>query len=252
MLHGLQVALLGLLQPQEPTHMDGSTYSGKSKLKVLLGEEACSSFAGKTMVDFGCGEGTEAVEMARLGARRVYGIDMLEDRLETGRRKAAEAGVADRCSFHQPTDLPPAFGVDSVVSIDAFEHFADPAAILGEMRKLLVPGGAVEISFGPTWYHPLGGHFFSVFPWAHLVFSERALIEWRNRFKDDGATRFGEIAGGLNQMTIARFERIVAASGLVLESLTCVPIRKLRWLHFGWTREFTSAIVRARLRLPPA
>jgi hypothetical protein len=36
---------------------------------------------------------------------------------------------------------------------------------------------------------------------AHLIFKERALIRWRAGFKTDGATRFGEVAAGLNQMT---------------------------------------------------
>ncbi len=51
------------------------------------------------------------------------------------------------------------------------------------MNTLLQPAGEVLVSFGPTWYHPLGGHLFSVFPWAHLIFSEKALIRWRSTFK---------------------------------------------------------------------
>lgn len=74
------------------------------------------------------------------------------------------------------------------------------------MSALLEPKGEVIASFGPTWYHPLGGHLFSVFPWAHLLFSEKALLRWRSDFKTDGATHFGEVAGGLNQMTVDRFE----------------------------------------------
>jgi hypothetical protein len=52
-------------------------------------------------------------------------------------------------------------------------------AILEIMYGLLKPDGRVMLCFGPIWYHPLGGHLFSVFPWAHLVFSEAALIQWR-------------------------------------------------------------------------
>jgi SAM-dependent methyltransferase len=134
-----------------------------------------------------------------------------------------------------------------VVSLDAFEHFADPEAILQSMSTLLRPAGEVLVSFGPTWYHPLGGHLFSVFPWAHLIFSEQALIRWRSTFKTDGATRFGEVAGGLNQMTIAKFEQLVAGSHLKFTDLEVVPIRKLRRFHNHLTREFTTAIVRCRL-----
>lgn len=142
---------------------------------------------------------------------------------------------------------------DSVISIDTFEHFADPAGALETIYRLLKPGGECLISFGPTWYHPLGGHLFSVFPWAHLILSEQALMLWRAAFKHDGATRFGEVEGGLNRMTIRRFERLVATSSFASTvGFETVPIRRLRLLHNRLTREFTTAIVRCRLvkRLP--
>src|SRR5208283_2003369 len=126
----------------------------------------------KTVVDFGCGEGADAIEMAQKGAKRVIGIDIREEILRTARQKALDAGVQDACVFATSTKEP----ADVVVSVDAFEHFADPAEILGIMDTLLGPSGQVLASFGPTWYHPLGGHLFSVFPWAHLLFSEKALI----------------------------------------------------------------------------
>ena len=84
---------------------------------------------------------------------------------------------------------------------------------------------------------------FSVFPWAHLVFSEDALIRWRSDFNNNGATLFHELAGGLNQMTIARFERLVAHSRFPPVSVKLVPIRRLRLLHHRLTREFTNALV---------
>ena len=123
--------------------------------------------------------------------------------LEKARARAEKAGVADRCRFVTPADQP----ADVVTSFDAFEHFDQPEKILLAMHALLKPGGKLIASFGPTWYHPLGGHLVSVFPWAPLVFTEAALIAWRADFKDDGATKLSEVAGGFNQMTIARFER---------------------------------------------
>jgi hypothetical protein len=51
------------------------------------------------------------------------------------------------------------------------------------MQARLNPGGEVAASFGPTWYHPLGAHLFGVFPWAHLISSEEALIRWRSDFR---------------------------------------------------------------------
>jgi len=208
-----------------------------------MGDEFFTTIAGKVVLDFGCGEGAEAIEMAQRGARHVIGIDIREDVLQVAKKRALDARVQDICVFATSTkEL-----ADLVVSVDAFEHFANPGEILGIMNTLLRPSGQVLISFGPTWYHPLGGHLFSVFPWAHLIFSERALISWRSTFKTDGAMRFGEVAGGLNQITIAKFEQLVAASPFKFAALELVPIRKLRRLHNSLTREFTTAVVRCRL-----
>ncbi len=173
----------------------------------------------------------------------MIGIDIREDILQVARQKALSVGVQDTCVFASSTIEV----ADVVISVDAFEHFADPAGVLHAMNTLLQPSGEVLVSFGPTWFHPLGGHLFSVFPWAHLVFSERALIRWRSTFKTDGATRFNEVAGGLNKMTIAKFEELVADSPLKFASLELVPIKKLKNIHNRLTREFTTAIVRCRL-----
>ena len=243
MFDSLQFLLLKTLWPRVADSRGGVDCSGKSKLRMLLGEELLLSIQNKTVVDFGCGEGSEAVELARSGASRVIGLDIREEVLAVARRAAVNAGVESSCLFVTSTDEK----ADLIVSLDAFEHFADPAAILQIMDSLLAPGGEIIVSFGPPWLHPLGGHLFSVFPWSHLVFSERALIRWRSRFKTDGATRFSEVAGGLNQITIQRFEQIVDASPFRFTMLEAVPIRKLRAFHSRFTREFTTAVVRCRL-----
>ena len=243
MLTNIQYRILKRISPGVPDCCSGSIYEGKSKLAVLMGHEFFTKIAGKIVIDFGCGEGTEAVEMARRGAKQVIGIDIREELLQAARQRAVSAGVQNTCLFVPSTkEL-----ADIIVSVDAFEHFADPAEVLGIMHTLLKPAGEVLLSFGPTWYHPMGGHLFSVFPWAHLLFSEQALIRWRSTFKTDGATRFSEVAGGLNQMTVVRFEELVAGSPLKFASLELVPINALRRFHNRFTREFTTAIVRSRL-----
>ena len=224
-------------------YCDGSAYRGRSKLEVLFGPDIWARITGKIVVDFGCGLGGEAIEMARGGAARVIGVDVVERSLVAAQRAASEAGVADRCSFRSGVDEQ----VDVVVSVDGFEHFGDPMEVLRVMRRIVKPTGRVLISFGPTWLHPLGGHLFSVFPWAHLIFTERALLRWRSGFKHDGATRFEEVEGGLNQMTIRRFRRLVAESPFVLETFEAVPIRRLRTLANPLTREFLTGSVRCSL-----
>src|SRR5712692_809423 len=228
MISNLQYRLLRKISPNEPQIMDGSAYAGKSKLRSMLGDDLLALVRDKTVIDFGCGEGLEAIELVHThGVNRVIGIDIRTKVLDAARKHAEAAGLSDRCEFSTKTETL----AELIVSLDAFEHFDNPAGVLETMHTLLKPGGCVIASFGPTWYHPLGGHLFSVFPWAHLVFSEEALIRWRSHIRSDRASRFSEVEGGLNQMTIARFERLVSASRFRLETLQLVPIRRLPHLH---------------------
>lgn len=243
MITALQYKILKAISPGEPDTCSGAAYVGKSKLAILLGEEFLQKIKGRAVIDFGCGEGADAVEIAQHGATHVMGVDIRENLLAIARQRALAAGVQLICEFGLAAKEP----ADIIVSLDSFEHFRDTAQVLSVMNSLLKPDGEVIASFGPTWFHPLGGHLFSVFPWAHLVFSEEALIRWRSDFKSDGATKFSEVAGGLNQMSIRKFERLVANSPFRLAELDLVPIRKLRPLHNRLTREFTTALVRCRL-----
>jgi SAM-dependent methyltransferase len=230
---------------------DGShapAYEGRSKLEALFGPGIWAAVAGRTVIDFGCGAGRDCVEMARRGARRVIGLEIREHLLALGSRAAAEAGVADRCAFAVRTEE----AADVIVSVDGFEHYDDPRAVLAAMSRLLRPEGRVWVAFGPPWLHPLGGHLFSVFPWAHLIFTEKALIRWRSDFKSDGASRFAEVAGGLNQMTVGRFCGLVRQSPLAFERFEAVPIRRLRRVANRLTREFTTSTVRCVLAHRPA
>ncbi len=240
----LEYRLLRKLYPSDPAHMNGSAYAGKSKLRTLLGDEITNRIVRSgTVLDFGCGTGGDCIELARSGCERVIGFDIQDRFLRIARGNAETAGVGDRCTF----TMEPPRSIDAIVSIDAFEHFSNPASALKTMHAMLRPGGRIYVSFGPTWYHPLGGHLFSVFPWAHLLFSETALCAWRSHVRTDGARRFSDVAGGLNQMTIRTFVSLVKSSPLKLESLQSVPIRAVRSLHNSLTREFTTAMVRAVL-----
>jgi SAM-dependent methyltransferase len=237
--------ILRAISPAEPTHMSGSAYAARSKIQGLLGGDVWNDIRGKIVVDFGCGKGTEAIELAQRGAEYVYGVDILERWLAIAREEAEKIG----CHNVLFGDVP-SHSADVIISIDAFEHFADAAAVLETMATMLKPGGCVLASFGPTWFHPYGGHLFSVFPWAHLVFSERALCRWRSHIRKDGAQKFSEVEGGLNQMTIRRFRRIVASSRFNLDGLQAIPIHAARFLHNRITQEFLTSVVRCKLSLP--
>lgn len=229
--------------PARPGVCDGSAYRGRSKLETLFGPDIWASIRDKRVIDFGCGIGKDAIEIAQHGARLVIGIDIRADFIGAARRAAAALGLSDRCQFTAEATSP----ADLVLSVDGFEHFADPLQILSTMRQLIRPEGMVLISFGPPWFHPYGGHLFSVFPWAHLLFTEKALLRWRAEFASDGATRFSEVEGGLNQMTVRRFQALLARVDFDVRHFELVPIRRLRWLANSWTREWSTSVVRCTL-----
>jgi len=239
--------LLRKISPRAGCHSGDNVYETKSKIDVFFGPEFWQDVVGKVVIDFGCGSGREAVEMAKRGACQVVGIDIRETVLEKARALAQETGVSDRCTFTKEADNQDK--ADTITSFDAFEHFSDPGQILEIMSRLIHPAGCVWIVFGPPWYHPRGGHLFSVFPWAHLVFTESALIRWRSDFKTDGARRFSEVEGGLNQMSVSRFKRIVRASPFQFDRLELCPIRVLRWFANPMTSEFVTSSVKCRLVL---
>jgi SAM-dependent methyltransferase len=243
----LGVRLLSALSPDGSGGLSNGVpdaYRHKSKLEQLLGRGIWDQVRGKVVVDFGCGEGREVVEIAQHGAAQVIGIDTRQLWLDRAAELAAERGVADRCVFMRSWDGPS--GADVIISLDAFEHFDDPGAILETMHTIVRPGGSVIAAFGPPWYHPLGGHLFSVFPWAHCVFSEYAMVTWRSGLPGKRPTKSVREAG-LNQMTLRRFERVVAESPFEFASFEAVPIRKLRMIAKYPLREFTTSIVRCRL-----
>jgi SAM-dependent methyltransferase len=213
------------------------------KLESYWGADIWRALRGRTVLDYGCGFGGDTIEIAKRGAARVLGVDIVPQALAVAVQAAKRANVAERCVFQTTATE----SVDAIICIDCFEHFADPAAVLQTMADRLQPEGIAYISFGPPWFHPYGGHSFSVFPWAHLLFTEGALLRWRSCHCSDGATRFHEVRGGLNQMTVRRFERLVEASPLRMTDFEAIPIRPVRWLHNRMTREFFTSMIRCKL-----
>ena len=180
---------------------------------------------GKSVLDFGCGYGLQAAALAqRSPTARVVGIDLPRPTL-----------LERWQQFHLPnltltTTLPADETFDIVYSCSAFEHFDDPAEILSLMRARAKPqGGLVVISFAEPWYSPHGSHMdgFTRLPWVNLLFSERTVLNVRSRYRTDGARCYEEVEGGLNRMTVARFERLIRESGLTIRFSRLFPVKRL-------------------------
>jgi len=178
----------------------------------------------KTVLDFGCGPGWQAVAMYKeCRARRVVGVDIKDTWLNAAKSLAEAEGCSGEVTFGRevPAELHGRF--DVAFSIGSFEHFSDPAASLEQMRNAVRPGGSVVVTFAEPWLSHSGAHmsFFTKVPWVNIWFSEKTVLRVRERFRNDGATRYEEVESGLNRMTLAKFERIIAGSGMSVKYLKC-------------------------------
>lgn len=221
-----------------------SVYNGANALQLL--RKSFAGFdeliSGKDVLDFGCGDGFQAVAMVEAGARSVLGVDIAAQRVENAR---AFAAGNPHVRFEQHIGDAK---VDVIVSQDAFEHLDDPRASLEELRRALRPGGRILLSFGPPWYSPYGAHMyhFSDLPWMNILFSERTVMRVRSVYQDDGRVSY---APGLNRMTIRRFESVVQASGLEIERSAYSCPKWTKWLRvMPGVRELFISHVDAVLR----
>jgi SAM-dependent methyltransferase len=132
----------------------------------LLGripEETVESFAGvanhftlgdidtgATVLDLGCGAGTDlliAAQMVGPGGRAI-GIDITSAMVERARQSAAEMGL-DNVEVHEGLieQLPlPDESVDVVISNGVIDLVPDKDAVFAEIKRVLKPGGRLQIA----------------------------------------------------------------------------------------------------------
>ena len=105
---------------------------------------------GETVLDLGSGGGIDVLLSARrVGpSGRAIGVDMTDEMLELASRNAVEAGMTN-VEFRKGTieALPlEADSVDVVISNCVINLSADKAAVIGEIARVLRPGGRIGIS----------------------------------------------------------------------------------------------------------
>lgn len=208
----------------------GPMRTPETALALLEGEYPNFSqlVSGKRVLDFGCGGGYQSVALVGNYDCTVLAIDSNPKTLQRAKELAASSAIDHSRLTHLESIAPEHHGsFDIVISKDSFEHFPDPAAILELMQKLIADSGKILITFGPPWFAPYGSHmhFFCKIPWINLLLPEKVVLRWRSRHRDDGATRYEDVESGLNRMTIAKFERILAASGLRVEFRKYTPVK---------------------------
>ncbi len=91
-----------------------------------------------TVCDIGCGSGRFVNEFARLGARRVVGVDVAPEMLRIAHDLVTRSGVAQVCEFvHSDVlDWKTDQQFDLTIAIGFWDYIADPPGRLRMIRKL--------------------------------------------------------------------------------------------------------------------
>ncbi|OHT21910.1 SAM-dependent methyltransferase [Edaphosphingomonas haloaromaticamans] len=102
---------------------------------------------GQKVLDIGCGWGGMALYLHRVADVDVLGITLSEEQLAVARRRAQEAGVADRVKFELIDYREVQGQFDRIVSVGMFEHVGPPhyRTFFDKCRTLLAEDGVMLI-----------------------------------------------------------------------------------------------------------
>jgi SAM-dependent methyltransferase len=198
-------------------------------------------FAGKRVLDVGCGHGATCIYLAQHGAARVVGLDIDERRLTFARERLASAypHLSERVTFESSLREEQ---FDLILSKDVLEHVDDLEGTVARLVTHLAPGGRLAMGWGPLWYSPYGGHitFMTRVPWIHLLLPERVIAQERQRYRPD------EPASSIfwvNKLPYARYEQVLNSSGLSCQALRINVLQ-------GRFRPVIGCLINALRRLP--
>jgi SAM-dependent methyltransferase len=137
--------------------------------------------SGRVAIDIGGGPGYTAEALKGAGAS-CHVVEYSAAELELHDRSPDSAARGDGQA------LPMRDGAASLVhSSNVLEHVPDWRAMLGEMVRVLEPGGIGYLTF-TNWYSPWGGHETS--PW-HYLGGRRAVERYKRRTGEDPKNEFG-------------------------------------------------------------
>jgi SAM-dependent methyltransferase len=150
------------------------------------GELRETDFAGRTILDLGCGYGGRTVYYAeRCRAKFVVGVEILEPMVDRCRRFAQardvghvefQTAAAEALEFADAT-------FDCVVSYDVFEHVDDPLVAMREAARLTRPGGDIWLVL-PTYLGARASHldYLTQLPMLHRIFDPATIVDVVNEF----------------------------------------------------------------------
>lgn len=191
-------------------------FSQGHKIKDYI-QDSNFSFENKVILDLGCGRGGKTAYYKSEGAKMVIGLDLRMEALKIANEFTAKHSPGENAFFLRANAFSLPFHDDSfdhIILNDMVEHILEYEVeqILNEMKRVLNPSGSIIIDF-PPYYNPRGSHLYDYvyIPYCHLLFSQKALIEY---CKDEANPFVIRQFEELNRITAYRFRKIVKRIGL--------------------------------------
>ncbi|MEO9119191.1 MAG: class I SAM-dependent methyltransferase [Solirubrobacteraceae bacterium] len=226
-------------------------YDGATEQIVSFCEACGLSLGGLDIADVGCGEGSMALGLChRVQPRRVIGFDTVVTNVGELLDRSTAIGVADALpaalEFRQsaPTTTPAATAeFDFVYSWSAFEHVADPIAVLEEIRRILRPTGHFFMQLWPFYLSAKGSHLWQWFDedFHHLLANDRDVVA-QVAASDQQPREWADYMSGeferLNRITVAELQRAVLLAGfdvIRLELLSSPTMLPRTLARYSWT-----------------
>lgn len=193
-------------------------------------------YAGKRLLDIGCGTGYVAKLYASGGAI-VTAVDIAERSVELTRRRLQLHGLTGEVRRANAEELPFAdASFDVVTSFGVLHHTPDTAKALREVHRVLRPGGTTHLMF----YNRNSFAYRVLFPLKRALQSQ-----WRHKSAQDqvnavdGATNplgkvftrrdLRELLPGFDDLRFATWELFFHHAGKIP-----APLRNLLATHWGW------------------
>jgi SAM-dependent methyltransferase len=106
------------------------------------------------ILDIGCGQGQQTIELARLGRGEVVGIDIDRAALSRLRQRVDQAGLGDRVKAIDVSLFDNGFDDDSfdVLWEEGVLHMLDESRSFSECRRLLKPNGYLVMHETIVWF----------------------------------------------------------------------------------------------------
>jgi methylase of polypeptide subunit release factors len=151
--HPLEIEWRGRTGPF-PLRLGPGVFSPTATSKTLA--EAIEIGPDDTVIDVGCGSGVLAFVAAKLGAARVYGVDLSHRAVEAAKDNAKRLGLDHICEFRQGDLLEPVRDIRATVLIGDVSGIPDDIAAESGWFDEVPAGGPTGSELPTKFLHSIG------------------------------------------------------------------------------------------------